>query len=99
MPPRCNDFMRELSQLVTVNNSYLNYEKTHAVLLHTEQKTLLGMSLRIDTNQFEEVKSLKFLSLYINEWFDWKKHYNGVIESMNSGRYLIRGLQNVLNEK
>ena len=58
------------------NKLSLNSEKTKCMIFHRHQKKIEPMSFSINEVQIDNISSLKFLGIMLNEHLTWKAHAN-----------------------
>lgn len=95
---KCKELLTRLHDWFCVNSLYLNTKKTQSVYFHNRQKQLNPIDININNERIEQVSSVKFLGLHIDECLDWKRHCEAVAAKVNSITYLIRNLRPVLTE-
>jgi len=71
-------------ELINTDKLSLNIKKTHYILFHYYQRKITDpISIKIDNNTIDHVKSTKFLGVIINENLTWSDHIDTVTNKCN----------------
>ena len=82
------------------NRLILNKEKTNMIMFRTKLcRTQKPLNIHIGEEDINIVESTKFLGLTIDEFLDWSKHINILLNKLNSICYGIRVVSRYMNEK
>ena len=80
------------------NKLSLNIEKTKCMIFHRHQKKIEPMSFSINEVQLDNVSSLKFLGIMLNEHLTWKAHANMITIKLSKVVRIINKLKYVYPE-
>ena len=78
---------------MTKNGLRINFHKSKSMLIHSNRtKNLHSLNLSIDNNQIEQVKSIKFLGVILNDTLTWSNHVDYIIAKVSKNIHLMRRL-------
>ena len=81
-----------MSNKLSLNELYLNRDKTKCITFHTRQKNIDPLTFSINGKQIENVKFFKFLSIMFDEHLTWKNHITVIRNTLSK----VIGIQNRL---
>ena len=86
-----NNELRSLSKWITANKLYVNYDKTNFMLFEPKIRTtqnqtslLVHKHLLFNGHVIEQVHSVKYLGVIIDDQLNWSEHINSLIGKVSS---------------
>jgi hypothetical protein len=77
------------------NELSLNIKKTNYILF-SKRHIAHNYNLSIDTIKIDEVKTIKFLGIYIERGMNWETHTNHVEKKLASGLFALNSVKHYL---
>ena len=83
-----NEDLESLSNWFKANKLSLNLKKTNYILF-CKKYHAHNYKLSLDNTYIDEVKSVKFLGIYIDSCMNWKTHTKHVEKKLAAGLYVL----------
>lgn len=94
---KANALLERLGGWFNQNFLHLNLEKTNFMRFHVPQsKKEPNLRLSVNGADIEQVSSVAFLGLTVDDVFSWRAHCNELISKLNKYCFLIRNLKRYL---
>ena len=87
-----NDELKHVTQWIKANKLSLNLQKTKFMLFSNSLKTLPG-NIVFDDTPLEEVSSIKFLGVCVDNKLSWKYHINNISKTISRNIGVINKLK------
>ena len=96
-----NKELQLIDQWLISNRLSVNVSKTKYILFKTVQSKLITkkQTLTLRQNEIEQVKCIKFLSVYIQEHLSWSRHINHLISKLRSVLGTVIKVKSLLNKR
>ncbi|KAK9882698.1 hypothetical protein WA026_022748 [Henosepilachna vigintioctopunctata] len=82
-----------------LNKLKINVNKTKFIILKQKNKAVNNINLKINEIELEQVTSLEYLGLIIDEYLNWKAHTNKIISKINPMIPIIYQCRNYISLK
>lgn len=99
-----NQMQQDLNMIndwLETNSLFMNIEKTKFMIFHKGYKAETGIipKLQIKSTSIEQVTTIKYLGLILDEGLKWTLHVNKLICKISSTNYALRRLCSLLPDK
>ncbi|KAK9891764.1 hypothetical protein WA026_016562 [Henosepilachna vigintioctopunctata] len=82
-----------------LNKLKINVNKTKFIILKQKNKAVKNINLKINEIELEQVTSLEYLGLIIDEYLNWKAYTNKIISKINPMIPIIYQCRNYISLK
>lgn len=90
-----NEIFRDINKWFLDNSLSLNLEKTHYMQFRTCKRFPDSICLKYDNKEIEEVESIKFLGLQLDNKFNWEEHTTELLKRLNKSLFAMRMLSDI----
>ena len=96
-----NNEISRIDQWLIANKLSINTSKTKCMLFRSKHSNTqhTNLNLFIRNNKIEQVSSLKFLGVYIDEYLSWCPHMKYLLSKLRSCLGATRKIRSFLNQK
>lgn len=93
-----NNTLTSIIQWLIWNNLNINLDKTKIMNFKLRKNQSLSMDINYLSTKIEEMETMKFLGLYIDNNISWKSHIEHICNRLNQYSYALYRLSKVVNQ-
>ena len=90
-----NDELKNVTQWIRANKLSLNLQKTKFMFFSNSLETLPG-NIIFDDTPLDEVSSIKFLGIWVDNKLSWKYHINNICKTISRNMCVVNKLKHYL---
>jgi hypothetical protein len=92
-----NKIFRDINYWFKLNQSVLNYNKTHYLQSNMKKSSEYVLKLNYHGNYVKSSPHTQFLGLIIHDSFSWKAHIDQTMSKLSTAYFVIRSLQAIMS--
>jgi len=93
-----NNELNHISNWMKINKLTINYKKTEYIIA-TNKKSKPTLNLKIDENKINQITSIKYLGVIIDDTLKWKPQVEKICSKLASGCWALYQVRKFVNQK